>query len=228
MRRASPFLAVLTFLAAAALPASAAGEKDASLLQALKTRRVAQVVFKDHTLDQVVQWTRTATGFNYLVQTNELAKAGIDTTSLTFTLELEDVTVWALLETLFEPHGMAVKVEGNIVRITSKAAAAGKPITRLYGISHITWRKVDFIAPDVNLKPSGFTGEEYEPEVVVENDPLATGDAVAELVKDIVAPGEWDTEGWSIRATDSYLVIRAPRSVHARMDHALAVIASLK
>ena len=60
MRR-TPILAVLTLLALA-LPATAAGERDASLLQALKTRRVANVVFKDHTLDQVVQWTRTATG----------------------------------------------------------------------------------------------------------------------------------------------------------------------
>ena len=43
-----------------------------------------------------------------------------------------------------------------------------------------------------------------------------------------MAPGEWDNDGWAIRATDRYLVIRAPASVQAQVDRALAQIASLK
>jgi hypothetical protein len=176
----------------------------------------------------VIQWVRTATGFNFLVKRGSIEKAGIDLSAVTFTLQLEKVSVWTLLTTLLEPHDLALKIQGNLILVTTKAEAAGKPYTRLYSIAHITWRKYDFIAPSLDLHPSGFVAEDYEPEVVVENDPLSSGDAVVELVKEIVCPEEWGTEGWNIRATDTYLVVRAPRKVHRDMERALAVIASLK
>ena len=145
-----------------------------------------------------------------------------------FSLELKESPA-TLLNLVLEPHDLAAKVKGNVVYVTSRVDAMGKPVTRIYAISHITWTKIDFIAPDINLFPSNFTPiEEYESERVVENDPLNSGDAVAELLQDLVAPGQWDNDGWAIRATNRYLVIRAPSSVQAKIDRALAQIASLK
>jgi hypothetical protein len=224
-------LTLALILPAGALVADAGpSAKDLALLKSLKKQRLTKVAFKETDLKGVVKWLRVATSKNILVKQHELAKAGIDWQDLRFTVELENVSVWTFLDdVLTRPYGMAVKVKGNIVFVTSKADSYGKPVTKLYGISHITWTKTDFIAPPLDLHPSGFVEEEYEPEKIVEDDPLNNGDAVAELVQDLVAPKAWDeNDDWHIKATDRYLVIRAPREVHAKIPRALAIVASMK
>jgi hypothetical protein len=152
----------------------------------------------------------------------------VDASALTFSADFDDLAIATLLDVLFEPHGLALRVQDNLIWITSKADAQGKLLTRVYGISHITWTKIDFAAPEINLRPSDFSAEEVEPETVVEDDPFNNGEAVAELLKDIVASGEWTNEGWEIRATNNHLVVRAPAAVHQKIPAALDTIASLK
>jgi hypothetical protein len=217
---------------AAAAPTTTAAvsiPRGAALQEALKTRRVKNVKWTEMSLKDMVTWLRVATGWNFIVNHAELGKANIDVSTLAFDIELADVSIATLLEVTLQPHGMAVRIQDNLVWITSKADSLGKLMTRVYGISHITWQKIDFAAPDINLLPSGYTPpDEYVPETLVEDDPLLTGDAVADLVKEIVAPGEWETEGWAIKATKTYLSIRAPAAVHAKIPRAIAVVASLK
>jgi hypothetical protein len=209
--------------------AAVAIPRGAALEQAIKTKRIKNVVWKDLAFKDAVAWLRVATGWNFVVNQTALAKASVDTTAITFNAEFSDISLATLLEVLLEPHAMAVRIQDNLIWLTTKADAWGKLVTRLYGISHITWQKIDFAAPDIHLNPSGFTPtEEYEPEKLVEDDPLLSGDAVADLVKEIVAPGQWETDGWTIRATKQYLVIRAPEKVQAKVPRALATIASLK
>jgi hypothetical protein len=223
-------LLAAALLAASALPAAAGpSSRTAALAAKLRTQRLENVRFEDASLPNVLKWLRIATGSNFVLKRSALAKAGIDPDDIRSTLTLERVTPAVLLNLVLEPHDLTAVVKGNVVYVTTRVDALGKPVTRIYAISHITWTKTDFIAPDINLRPSNFTPmDDYESEVVVENDPLSTGDAVAELLQDLVAPGEWDNDGWAIRATDRYLVIRAPAAVQAKVDRALAQIASLK
>lgn len=203
--------------------------RGAALLEALKTKRVKNLKWTDMSLKDMVTWLRIATGWNFLVNQAEIAKANIDASALSFSVELADVSIATLLEVTLQPRGLAIRIQDNLVWITSKGDAQGKLVTRVYGISHITWQKIDFAAPEINLQPSGFTpATEYEPEKIVEDDPLTTGEAVADMVKEIVAPGEWETEGWAIKATKTYLTIRAPIAVHAKIPRAIATVASLK
>ena len=220
----------LTALLAASGPAQAGPRSRAAALAGkLRTQKLENVRFQDASLDDVLRWLRVATGANFVVKRTALAKAGIEPSDVRTTLNLEKVTPATLLGLVLEPHDLAAQVKGNVVYVTTRVDALGRPVTRVYSISHITWTKTDFIAPDINLYPSNFTPiEEYEPERIVEDDPLNSGDAVAELLQDLVAPGEWDNDGWSIRATDRYLVVRAPKSVHAKVARGLAQIASLK
>ena len=222
----------LTLLLAVALlapaPASAA-PSDAALAARLQKQRIRTARFEQVSLPELVRWLRIATGSNFVLKQGALAKAGIEAKDITFTADLEDVTVATLLELALKPHDLRAVVRGNLVLITTRADSLGKPVTRLYGISHITYPKVDFIAPSLDLRPSDYVPpDEYEPERLVEDDPLADPEAVAELVRELVAAGEWENEGWSIRATSRHLVVRAPRWVHRHMPRVLAAIASLK
>ncbi len=230
------FLTAVCLLPAAFTPtllrsaAAAPGAKDKALVLQLKKQRLTKVQFKETNLKGVVKWLRIATGKNILIKRAALAKASVDWEDLTYTVELRKVSVWTFMEdVLAKPHGMALKVKGNIVFITSKADSYGKPVTRLYGISHITYTKTDFIAPNINLNPSGFVEDEYTPEVLVEDDPLNSGDAVVELLKEILLPKLWEAnDTWNIRATNRYLVVRAPKEIHRLVPRVLAKIAAMK
>ena len=52
--------------------------------------------------------------------------------------------------------------KSNIVFITTKADSYGKPVTLMYSITHLTYKKIDFIAPELSLKTDGESGIEYE------------------------------------------------------------------
>ena len=236
MRTLALSLALLLAAPVAMLGSTAAREaqagpsaKDVALVRTLQKQRLAKVQFKETNLQGVVKWLRVATGKNIVIKTTTLAKADIEWKDIVYTVTLEDVSTWTFMnEIVAKPHGMAVVVKGNIVFFTSKADSYGKPKTKMYGISHITWTKTDFFGPSINLNPSGFVEDEYEPEKVVEDDPLNSGDAVAELLKELLLPDKWDSEDWSIRATDKYLVIRAPKAVHNLVPRTLAKIAAMK
>ncbi len=199
------------------------------LAGALREQKIRKAKFEQVALPELVKWLRLATGANIVLKQRALAKAGIDAKEITFTADLENVTVATLLGLALEPHELVAQVRGNVVYITTREDSLGKPVTRLYGISHITYQKVDFIAPSLDLRPSDFVAaDDYEPERLVEDDPLADGDGVAELVQELVAAGQWENEGWSIRATQRHLVVRAPRSVQRLIPRVLAAIASMK
>lgn len=226
-----PLGAVLPQVGASETEAGTTSERRAAALKArLAKTRLSKVKFENTKFNDVLKWLRTATGFNFMVRSKAVQQADVDLDEVTVNVELSDVSVLAFLKLVLEPHKLTVAVKGNIVLITTKADAMGKPTTRIYGIAHITWTKIDFIAPDINL-PSveNPASEDYEPEVVREDDPLNNGDAVVDLLKTLVLPEDWDEyDSWSITATDTYMIVRAPRHVHRLIPAALEKIASMK
>ena len=203
--------------------------RTAQLVQAIKRQHLNTVKFKDATLKEVVDWLRIVTAKNYVIKYTALAKADVDLESIRYTFTLSNVKLTSFLSMILKPHDMAAVVKGNVIYITSKADSYGRLLTRMYSIAHITYTKTDFIAPQIHLNPSGFVEEEYEPEVVRDDDPLAEGEAVADLIKQMVLPKGWEAnDNWNISATKTYLVVRAPKAVHARMSRALAMISSMK
>ncbi len=215
----------LSFAAAPAVADEAA--RAAALAQAVKTRKVKNVKFENASLDDLLKWLKVATSFNYVVKRDVLQKANVEIDSVKATLVLDDVTIATILDLVLEPHGLVWACEGNIVFVTTKADALGKPVFAIYPISHITWQKVDFHGPRIDLTPSDYKPEEDPEEVPVEDDPLTNPDYVVELVKQMVDE-PWDTEGWSLKATKTILTCRAPRPVQAEVAKAISVIAALK
>jgi hypothetical protein len=231
VRRLLPAL-VLALAAPCLAPArpAAAGpleRRAAALVAGLATRRVRGVKFDQAPVDEVVGWLRLATGWNFVVRRAVIAKAGIDLDTIRTTLDLDDVTVGTVLEVVFGPHGLVAKAEGNIVYVTTRADALGPPVLALYPISQLTWQKIDFHGPDIDLHPSDFTPPEHVDESPVEDDPFLDPQHVVDLVKEMVdAP--WDTEGWSLRATKQFLMVRAPRAVQREVADAVERMSALK
>ncbi len=231
MRRFLPVLLVLACLLSLA-PVTEAGPtsaRDAALMAKLKKQRLSNVKFDKMTLPNVVKWLRVATGQNILLKHAVLSKADIAPKDIEISIELRDITVTQLLKLILEPHQLAAKVKGNILFITTKADSYGRPVTLMYSITHLTYKKIDFIAPELSLRTDGDAGVEYEPEVEVEDDTLSTGDAVMDLIKQMVLPEGWDTnDDWRITGTDRYILVRAPKSVQRLIPRVLDQLQSIK
>jgi len=202
--------------------------RSAELLAGLATRRLSEVKLENASLDDLLTWLRTVTGWNYLVKRPVIEKAGIDLAAIRVNLELRDVTVGLVLDFVLGHHGLVAKVEGNIVYVTTRADALGKPIFRLYDVRHLTWQKVDFVGPDIDLLPSGFDAGEAAPkEVPVEDDPFLDPQHIVDLVKEMVT-AEWEAEGWVLTATKTYLAVKAPLAIQRRVALAVAQMAGMK
>ena len=229
--RLAPLTLALAAVSLSPLPPRAeAGpveRRQADLLHGLATHRLREVRFSGASLDDVVKYLRVATGFNYVVRRDVIQKAGIDLDVVKTTLDLDDVSVGLVLALVLEPHGLAAKVEGNIVFVTTKADVLGRPRLVIYPISQLTWKKIDFHGPDIDLHPSDFHADEVAEETVVEDDPFLDPQHVVDLVKEMVdAP--WDSEGWTIKATTQFLMVKAPMSVQRQVARAVDQMGALK
>ncbi|MFM8981200.1 MAG: hypothetical protein ACKOSS_12165 [Planctomycetia bacterium] len=202
--------------------------RGAALASALRSTRLARVELDEVELPRLLEWLRTATGWNWALDRKALAEAGLDPALVRVSAHFEDLAVATLLEVVLEPHGLALRVHDTLVWVTTKAAAEGPLLTRLYGITHLTWTKVDFPGPRISLQPDGAGAEVVPAEELVEDDGLATGEQVVEMVQRLVEPGRWGSDGWEMRATQRDLVVRAPAAVHARVLRALAMLQAVK
>lgn len=202
--------------------------RGAALVAALRSTRLARVELDGLALPRLLEWLRTATGWNWALDRKALAEAGIDPLQVSVTARFEDIAVATLLEVLLEAHGLALRVHDTLVWVTTRAAAEGPLLTRLYGITHLTWAQVDFPGPRISLQPDGGGADVVPAEELVEDDGLATGEQVVELVQRLVEPGRWGSDGWQMRATQRDLVVRAPAAVQARVLRALALLQAVK
>lgn len=202
--------------------------RGAALAAALRSTRLARVELEGLDLSRLLAWLRAATGWNWALDGRALAEAGIDPAQVLVSARLEDMAVGSLLELLLEPHGLALRVQDTLVWVTTRAAAEGPLLTRLYGIAHLAWAKVDFPGPRISLAPEGGGADVVPAEEVVGDDGLATGEQVLEWVQRMVEPGRWGEGGWLMRATQRDLLVRAPAAVHARVLRALAQLAAVK
>lgn len=202
-------------------------QRAAELTAGLGTRRLLSVKFDGASLTQIIDYLRIATGWNFVIKYAPIQKEGIDVATIHATLDLDDVPVGLVLELVLEPNKLAAKVIGNIVFITTKADAMGKPVFCMFPLSQLTWQKIDFHGPDIDLHPSDYTPIEDTPEVVVEDDPFLDPQHIVDLVKEMVdAP--WDSEGWSISATKQFMTVKAPRSVLRQVAVAIGMMSAMK
>ncbi len=232
MRRPLLVLALAVSLLAVPSPRSASAgpleRRAAELIGGLATRRLQAVRFENAPLEDVLRYLRVATGWNFVVKRAVIQKANVDLDTVRTTLDLDDVTVGLVLELVLGPHDLVAKVEGNIVFVTTKADAMGRPVFVLHPISQLTWTKTNFRAPDIDLHPSDYHPPEEAPEEEIdESDPFRDPQHVVDLVKEMVdAP--WDTEGWSLTANRQWLMVKAPRSVQVQVAYAVAQMSALK
>jgi hypothetical protein len=218
-------LATLALVGLITAPGSAAPTSARELVNLLSTRRIS-VEFKSASLDDVVKYIQAATGINIVVRKQKIAKAGGDVDAYEFDLRVRNVTVLDFLKLAFEPQDLGLAVRNNILLITSKQDARGKPILRMYDIAHLLIQIRDFPAPDINVYPSNMEPPEApEPEV---HQAVESADEVAELLRNFIGEGTWEDEGVALHVFRRHLFIRQYPSTHRKIARFLLQLNGLR
>jgi len=202
---------------AAATPGGRA-EKAESILNLLTSRRLTAKLEKA-TIDEFVTWFRASTGINVFVHKGKMTKDGVDPEGIQIDLDVKDVSAADLLKLAFAGVDVGFKIEGNVLIITSKKDARGKPVLRIYSVAHLLVPIRDFPGQDMNVYPSNYEPPEPpEPEVV---QTYQSSEELAELVRTYTGQGTWEDDGVRITVFRHHLFVRTYPSVHAEIQHLL-------
>lgn len=176
-------------------------------------------------LDDFVRYCRTAAGINIVVKKPTIAKE-MDPEGVLITLDVKDVTLLDVLTLALPPYGLAFKIDRNVLLITTKRDARGKPVLVLYDVAEILMPIRDFPAPDINLYLSHEEKPELpEPEVHVA---ATSAEELAELVRQFTGEGTWEDEGVRVTAYRRHLLIRQYPAVHREIALFLNEVRALR
>lgn len=178
------------------------------------------VDFRDMPFAKAVEFVGAVSGFNVIVGP-ELAAQGVDAQP-PVTLKLRAVSVKQLAELIVRFSDTKLRLNEGILEFTTKEAARGKPVLRIYSIGDVSMPLRNFPGPDIQLRPSG---AEFEPEeeTLVES-PFGDADGVAELIQRMVDEETWSDEGVSISAHGHKLIVRQYPEVHRKIARLLAAL----
>lgn len=190
-----------------------------SVANVLDTRRIS-VKLEKASLDQFLGYVRAATGLNIVLNKARIDKDGGDAESIEISLDVKNVKVADALKLALEPHDLGMIVKGNVLLITSKKAARGKPVLKIYSVAHLLVQIRDFPAPDVNIYPSNYEPPEPpEPEV---QQTYESSEELAELIRQFTGSETWEDEGVNLTVFRKHLFIRTYPKVHAEIGRFLA------
>ena len=214
-------LAALLLVAPARAGPEATRKKARSIANILTTQTIS-VEFKKATLDQFVKYVRTATGINIVVMKARIEKDGGDVDAIEIALEVKSVRVIDALKLALQGHELGLKLKGNILYITSKKDALGKPVLRIYSVAHLLVPLRDFPARDMNVYPSNYEPPEVEEPEIVRT--YESSEELAELIRTFTGKDTWENEGVAIHVFRKHLFIRTYPRVHREVARLLAIL----
>ena len=179
------------------------------------------IKLKDAPLTTFVDYLRKATGINFVIRKHVINKES-DLDSMLVNIDLKDVRVVDALVVVLEQFELSAKIRKNVVLITTKKDARGKPVLVIYEVADIVTPIRDFPAPDINLHPS-----DYQPPDEPEGETHATvdtADELAEMIRQFCAADTWEDEGVRIFVYNKRMIIRQYPAVHHKIIRFLAQV----
>jgi hypothetical protein len=214
-------LAALLLVVPALAGPEATRKKARSIVNILRTRTIS-VEFEKATLDQFVKYVRTATGINIVVNKVRIERDGGDVDAIEIALKVKSVKVIDAMKLALQGHELGLKLKGNILYITSKKDALGKPVLRIYSVAHLLMPLRDFPARDMNVYPSNYEPPEAEEPEIVQT--YESSEELAELIRNFTGKDTWENEGVAIHVFRKHLFIRTYPHVHGEVARFLAIL----
>ena len=196
--------------------------RPTSIVNVLKSRIIPELKMEKASLEQFVRYLRISTGLNIIVNKARIEKDGGDVDSIEVTLDLKNVTAATALKLALQGLELGFRIRGNVLIITSKKDALGKPVLRIYSVADLLVPIRDFPGPDMHIYPSNYEPPEPPEPEVQQN--YEGSEELAELIRNFTGKDTWENEGVSIHVFRKHLVIRTYPEVHREIARFLAVL----
>jgi len=197
-----------------------AGEAQELVLK-LRTRRVS-VELEKASLSEFLDFMRTAVGINIVVKKNVIAKT-IDPDAIEITLKVSNLAAIDAMLLALEPLDLAMKAERNILYVTTRKDALGKPALVLYGVADLLAPVTDFPAPDIGITDP--EAELPEPEV---HRAVESVEELVELIRTFTGRDTWEDEGIRITPMRDKIFIAQYPHVHREIRRLLDEVRALR
>jgi len=191
----------------------------AAIANVLRSRKIT-IDLKSAPLEQFIKYVRVVSGLNIVVLKARIEKDGGDADAIEISLKVKDVRVGDALKLALEGKELGLKIKGNVLLITSKKDALGKPVLKIYSVAHLMVPIRDFPARDMHIYPSNYEPPE-EPEEVV-NTTYESSEELAELVRNFTGKDTWENEGVTISVFRRHLFVRTYPHVHREIANLFA------
>ncbi len=179
------------------------------------------ISWKHLDLGEAVDFIGTVAGFNVIIGP-EMQRDNRLEGLPDITLRLKKASLKQVAELVARFTDTRLALHGGILSFTTAEAARGKPVLRLYSISEITARIMNFPGPDMNLRSSDAEFEQEEPSEV-ENG-FADPERVVDMLKEFIEEETWEHEGVSISADERRLIVRQYPEVHRKIARFLNML----
>ncbi len=191
--------------AASADPAESESEAVRKIRNQLSNIRM-DLEFEDATLPAVIDYIRSFTGINMVLDPEVAAEAG----SSTIKLSLKQVPVKTALNiVLGTQEGLTHTFQNDVLLITKKEKAIGRPVPKVHEVRDIAFGLASFTSPDIRLRTGEPKGENEKPIFgeFKEKEPELKPEDLIELVRANVSPESWDGNPGTIDATSAGLLV---------------------
>ncbi|MCB9897208.1 MAG: hypothetical protein H6825_04310 [Planctomycetes bacterium] len=204
---------------AAALELGDVDPEEQALRAKIASTRIENVDFEELAIDQVANNIYFTTDIPVSVDPEVVLE--LDDNAEYVTLQnLRNVTVQSLLNILVDQVGAAGELVWTIrngrVYITKREKANAKLVPRVHPIQDLTFKLTDFKGPSLrSIALPGEAGDDNETTIFnseVDSVTLIDSEEILNLVRENIAPQDWEQEGYSIDFVENgnLLVIHTP------------------
>jgi Flp pilus assembly secretin CpaC len=135
-------------------------------------------------------------------------------------LTLSRQSLGTALKTILDQLDLAMTFRNDVLHITTREKALGKPIPQVYEVRDLTVSLPNFKAPNLNLRV-GQAGEQAKVAIAGENlesTQETTIDRLVDLIQENVAKGTWGTiEGFALTPSSGQIVATTTPEIHQQL-----------
>jgi hypothetical protein len=168
------------------------------------------------TFSEAIRHIRSTQDINIVIDGEVETEKGEEPVRIT----LINQNLGTAIKTMLELLDLASTFRDDVLYITSKDKALGKPLPRVYEVRDLTVSLPHFKAPNLTLRPGG-AGEAAQRAIWgedLERTQDTSLDRLVDLIRENVDPLSWDGEGFALQPSSGQIVAVTTPAIHRKVE----------
>lgn len=205
----------MTSLLAALLIGPAFTQDDDTIDRKLQTVKI-DADFNETPLKDVADFIRDVVGINVILD------PGVDA-SLAVSLKAKGISAKTVLNLALGSHDLGMKIQDNILVITTKDKAMGDVHLEIYEVTDIVMPIKNFPGREITFGDDGVTFVDQQDEPSPD-----LGDFLTEMVRTYSGAKAWDNDKATMNYQNGLLIVKQTKEVHRKIQKIILQLRSLR